>query len=61
MEKPIKEIIESSKQAHNAKKIESMKNRTVCSNLDLSNTSVTLKTLETLDGLGHLSINLLQK
>ena len=32
---------ESSKQAHNAKKTESVKNRTVCSNLDILNTSVT--------------------
>jgi hypothetical protein len=38
-----KETIESSKQAHNAKKIESIKNRTVCSNLDISNTSLTPK------------------
>ena len=36
-----KKIIESSKQAHNTKKTESVKNRTVCSNLDISNTSVT--------------------
>ena len=36
-----KKTIESSKQAHNAKKTESVKNRTVCSNLDISNTFVT--------------------
>ena len=41
-----KKIIESSKQAHKAKKTESVKNRTVCSNLDILNTSVTPKTLK---------------
>ena len=40
------ETIESSKQAHNAKKTESVKNRTVCSNLDVSNTLVTPKILK---------------
>ena len=38
-----KKTIESSKQAHNTKKTESVKNRTMCSNLDISNTSVTQK------------------
>ena len=41
-----KETIESSKQAHNAKKTEYVKNRTVCSNLDILNTSVTPKILK---------------
>ena len=44
--KSSKKTIESSKQAHNAKKTESVKNRTVYSNLDISNTSVTPKTLK---------------
>ena len=43
-----KKTIESSKQAHNAKKTESVKNRTVCSNLDISNTSITPTNLEKL-------------
>ena len=38
--------IRSSKQEHNAKKIESVKNRTVCSNLNISNTSETPKILK---------------
>ena len=33
--------VESSKQAHNAKKTEYVKNRTVCSNLTTSNTFIT--------------------
>ena len=41
-----KKTIESSKQAHNAKKTESVKNRTVCSNLDISNTFETSKILK---------------
>src|SRR3990170_306440 len=41
-----KKTIESSKQAHNAKKTESVKNRTVYSNLNISNTSVTPKILK---------------
>ena len=41
-----KKTIEPSKQAHNAKKTESVKNRIVCSNLDISNTPVTPKTLK---------------
>ena len=41
-----KKTIESSKQAHNAKKTESIKNRIVCSNLGVLNTSVTPKTLK---------------
>ena len=40
-----KKTIESSKQTHNAKKTESAKNRTVCSNLDILNTSKTSKIL----------------
>ena len=38
--------IELSKQAHNTKKTESVKNRTVCCNLDTSNTSVNPKLLK---------------
>ena len=56
-----KKTIESSKQAHNAKKTESVKNRTVCSNLDISNTSVTPKILKNLDNVSNLYINVLQK
>ena len=41
-----KDITESSKQAHNAKKTESVKNRIVCSNLETSYTYVTLKILK---------------
>ena len=41
-----KETIESSEQAHNAKKVESVKNRTVYSNLGTSYTSVTLTILK---------------
>ena len=39
------QTIDSSKQAHNATKTESIKNRTVCSNLKTSNTFVTPKIL----------------
>ena len=56
-----KKTIESSKQAHNTKKTESVKKRTVCSNLDISNTSVTPKILKNQDDLSNLYINLLQK
>ena len=38
--------IESSKQAHNTKKIESIKKQTICSNLETSNTYVTPKILK---------------
>ena len=41
-----KKTIESSKQAHNAKKTESVKNTTDCSNLDILNTSETPKILK---------------
>ena len=41
-----KKTIESPKQAHNAKKTESVINRTVCSNLNISNTYVTPKVLK---------------
>ena len=43
-----KKTIESSKQAHNTKKTESVKNRTVCSNLDISNPALTPKILKKL-------------
>ena len=42
----LKKTIESSKQAHNAKKTESVKNRTVCRNMKISNTSVTPKIMK---------------
>jgi hypothetical protein len=38
--------IESSKQANNAKKTEYVSDRTVCSNLEVSDTSVTQKFLK---------------
>ena len=41
-----KETIESSKQAHNAKKTESIKNKIVYRNLNCAHTSVTLKILK---------------
>ena len=41
-----RKTIESSKQAHNAKKTESVKNRTVCNNLTTLKTSVTPKILK---------------
>ena len=41
-----KKTIESLKQAHNAKKTKSVKNRTVCSNLETSYTYVTPKILK---------------
>ena len=44
--KSSKKTIEPSKQAHNAKKTESVKNRTVCSNLTIWNTSETQKILK---------------
>ena len=43
---PLILAIDASKQAHNAKKTESVKNRTVCSNLKISNTSVTPKIIK---------------
>src|SRR3990170_6500127 len=54
----LKKTIESSKQAHNAKKTESVKIRTVCSNLNISNTYVTPKILKILENVGNLYINL---
>ena len=56
-----KKTIESSNQAHNTRKTESVKNRTVCSNLATSNTSVTPKILKNQDNVRNLYINLLQK
>ena len=49
--KSSKKTIESSKQAHNAKKTESVKNRTTCSNMDILNTSVTPKILKNQDNV----------
>ena len=46
-----KKTIESSKQANNAKKTESSKNRIVHSNLEISNTSETPKNLKILGPL----------
>ena len=43
-----KETIGSSEQAQNARKTESVKNRIVCSNLDISNTYVSQKILKKL-------------
>ena len=56
-----KKTIESLKQAHNAKKTESVKNRTVCSNLKTLNTSVTPKILKNQDHEKNLYVNILQK
>ena len=56
-----KKTIESSKQAHNTKKTESIKNRTVCSNQETLNTSVTPKILKNQDNMRNLYINLLRK
>ena len=44
--KSSKKTIESSKQAHNAKKTKSVKNRIVYVNLGVSNTYITPKTLK---------------
>src|SRR3989337_3172370 len=52
----LKKTIESSKQAHNAKKTESVRNRTICSNLKTSTTSVTQKNLKNLDNVRNLFI-----
>ena len=52
----LKKTIESSKQAHNAKKIEFVKNRTIRSNLQTFNTSVTPKVLKNQDNVGNLYI-----
>ena len=57
----LNKTIESSKQAHNAKKTESVKNRIVCSNLNISNTSGTPKILRNQENLKILYINLLQE
>jgi hypothetical protein len=43
---PPEKTIESSKHANNAKKTESVSDRTVCSNLEVSDTSVTQKILK---------------
>ena len=43
---PPEKSIESSKQANNAKKTESISDRTVCSNLEVSNNYVTQKILK---------------
>ena len=56
-----KKTIGSSKQAHNAKKTKSVKNITVCRNLDISNTYETPKILKNYEEMSNLYINLLQK
>jgi hypothetical protein len=43
---PPEKTMESSKQANNAKKTESVSDRTDCSNLEVSDTSVTQKILK---------------
>ena len=53
--------METRKQANYALKIESVKNRIVCSNLKTSNASITPKILKNYDNLGNLFINMLQK
>ena len=45
-----KKTIESSKQAQNAKKIESVKKRIVCSNLKILNTYITPKNMKKIGG-----------
>ena len=55
-----KKIIESSKQAHNAKKTESVKNRIVCNNLTTLDIFVTPKILKNQEALINLYIDLLQ-
>ena len=40
------DLVESSKQAHNAKKTESVKKRKVCSNMNILNTSKTPKIMK---------------
>ena len=56
-----KKTIEPSKQAHNAKKTKSVKNRIVYVNLGVSNTSVTPKILKNQDDLRNMYIDLLKK
>ena len=54
-------MIDSSKQANYASKTESVKNRTVCSNLNIHNTSGTPKILPKLGKLKKLYIKTMQK
>ena len=53
--------METRKQANYALKTESVKNRTVCNDLDNYHTSATPKLLKKLDHVRNLYINLLQK
>ena len=52
--------IDASKYANNTQKTESIKNKTVCSNLDSSHTSLTPKILKNHESWGNLYINLLE-
>ena len=54
-------MIDSSKQANYASKTESVKNRTVCRNLNIHHTSGTTKLLKKLGKINKLYINTLQK
>ena len=54
-------MIDSSKQANYASKTESVKNRTVCSNLNIHHTSGTPKILETLGKIKKLYRKTVQK
>ena len=54
-------MIDSSKQANYASKTESVKNRTVCSNLNIHNTSGTSKILQNLGKIKKLYRKTFQK
>ena len=49
--------IDSPKQANNTRKIESVKNRTICSNLNINHTYVNPKILKNYGNVGNLYIN----
>ena len=54
-------MIDSSKQANYASKTESVKNRTVCGDMNINNTSVTPKILQKLGKIKELYRNTMQK
>ena len=54
-------MIDSSKQANYASKTESVKNRTVCSNLNIHHTYGTPQILQKLGKIKHLYIKTVQK
>ena len=54
-------MIDSSKQANYASKTESVKNRTVCSNMNIHHTYVTPKILPKLENINKLYKNTVQK